>query len=239
MTIITLLMGAAMLAIGIALSIRAIRGAAVVGRVLRRPTLAVSRLQGGPVEVSGKVVPNGDALVSSSGQRCVAVKTTVHGRRSGIGELSSLGFKTAQRVVPARLIDATGECRLDLDLSEVVGERWLSNPIYETELARVPWADLVPLGSTEATIEEVIIPEGATVLVSGHATEDAKAPGSYRDGRGTEWVISGTTDHLLVLSLGGQARLVGKSVAIATFVLAVGAYLIALGGMMIVVAFSL
>ncbi len=236
MMFVSLLLGALLVITGAGLSIKALRGMSIVGRLLRRPTVAVSRLREGPVEVSGKVMPVGEALLSLSGHRCVAVKTTVSGW-SGGEDSSSKGSKTAQRVVPTRLVDATGECKIDLEQSAIVGERWHSRTITENELAYVPWIDLVPSGSTEVTVEELIIPEGATVLVSGDASPSAKQPG-YREGAGEEWSISGSPEHLLVVSIDGQARMIGRTVVLATLVLAAGAYLGALGLLMITLSLA-
>ena len=235
MIFVNLLLGVVLVIVGLGLSIKSFRGMAIVGRLLRQPTVSVSRLHEGPVEVSGKVMPVGEPLLSLSGHRCVAVKTTVSGQFGTGEDSSSKGSKTVQRVVPARLVDATGACRLDLDLSEVVGERWHSETVKEGMLAHVPWVDLVPAGSTEVTIEELIVPEGATVLVSGDAALAAKPPG-YREGAGEEWLISGTAEHLLLMSIGGQARLIAKTVGMATVVLATGAYLGSLGVLMILLA---
>jgi hypothetical protein len=77
-----------------------------------------------------------------------------------------------------------------------------------------------------------------TVLVSGDATQEAREPGNYRDGTAAEWVISGTAEHLLLLSIGGQTRLIARTIAVASFVFAVGGYLAALGAIMIVVSLS-
>lgn len=93
----------------------------------------------------------------------------------------------------------------------------------------------MPPRSAEVTIEEHIIPEGATVLVSGDASQAPREPG-YRGGDPTEWVISGTAEDLLIVSIGGQARLIAKTVAFASLVLGIGAYLAALGTMMMVVS---
>lgn len=238
MMIASFLLGALLVVMGIVLAIKAVRGVSIIARLLRRPTSPVGRLEEGPVEVYGKVTAIGEPLVSISGQRCVAMKTTVTGRLTPEGttnHTTTTGSNTAQRVVAARLVDATGACRLDLDVAEFAGERWVSKPVGEATLAHVSWADLVPPRSAEVTIEEHIIPEGATVLVSGDASQAPREPG-YRGGDPTEWVISGTAEDLLIVSIGGQARLIAKTVAFASLVLGIGAYLAALGTMMMMVS---
>ena len=234
----TFLLGALMAILGLMLALKAVRGVSIIARLLRRPTSPVARLQDGPVEVVGKVTAIGEPLLSISGHRCVAVKTTVNGcSRSGPKDTdpTTTGTKTSQRVVPVRLVDATGACRLDLDLAELVGERWVSKPVTDAVLANASFVELVPPGSNEVTIEEHIIPEGATVLVSGDASQAPREPG-YRDGNPTEWVISGTAEDLLVLSIGGQTRLIAKTVAIGSLAFGIGAYLAVLGTMMMVVS---
>lgn len=225
--------------VGLVLAIKAIRTFSVAGRFLRRPTLRVSELREGPVELAGKVVAVGEALVSLSGHRCVAVTTIVSGQSRSGDDSTGTGSRTRQLVVPARLTDATGHCRLDLGLSDYDGERWLSKTITEAELPHVPWLDLVPPGSTEVTIEERIVPEGATVLVSGDAAQETNDTTAYREGKATEWVISGTAQELLLLSVGGQTRLLARTLGVATFLLAVAGYLLTLGGLIITLAFTL
>ena len=238
MTFVGFVLGAVLVIMGVFLAIKAVRGVSIVTRLLRRPTSPVANLHEGPVEVYGKVTAIGEPLVSASGQRCIAVKTTVNGSSKSSpndSEPSSTGTSSAQRVVPARLVDATGACRLDLDLAELVGVHWVSKPVAEGALAYASFAQLVPPGSNEVTVEEHIIPEGATVLVSGDATQAPRDPGGYRDGELAEWVISGTAEELLILSIGGQARLIAKTVAIGSLVFGIGAYLAALGAIMMVV----
>lgn len=239
MSILNLLLGASMLVIGVGLAIRAGRGTTVVARLLRRPTLPLARLRHGPVEVSGTVMAEGEPLLSLSGQRCVAVKTTVRGRSASGTSSGSQAPNTVQLVVPTRLVDATGDCRLDLDLAEIVGERWESKELDEAELGRVAGGALVSGGSAEITIEEEIIPEGRTVIVSGDASDEARFLRNERDGKAEQWVLSGTEDHLLVIALGGQTRLVAKSVALATLVFVVAAYLTAVGALTVALTLSM
>jgi hypothetical protein len=236
MMTVALLLGVVMVIAAIVLLRSTLRGVAIAGRVIRRRTLRVSSLREGPVEVSGTIVPVGEAILSLSGHRCVAVETIVDGQDRTGSDVAGKGEKKLQRVVPARLIDSTGRCRLDLDLAGLVGERWKSALVPASDLAAVPWAaQLVPDGATHVTIEERIIPDGAEVLVTGDASlgDTDAGEGGYRSPRAEEWTLSGTAEQLLIVSLGGQARLVATTIVYAVVALAAAAYLGALGALMI------
>lgn len=238
MMFVAFVIGVVMLIVALVLLVGGLRGFSVARRILRRPTSAIAKLQEGPVEISGRVAAIGEPIISLSGQRCVAVKTTVRGQ-SGTGKESKLtGEKTSTRVVEARVVDATGQCRLDLGTSEILGERWVSATVFQAHLSEVPWAhQLVPNDSTHVTIEELTVPEGATVLVSGDATlpEPEAGEGGYRDVM-REWVVSGSAKSLLIISVGGQLRLLARSVLPATIVVLSSLYLGALGVVIVAVA---
>lgn len=234
--IVVFLFAVAMLVVGIALVLRVRDGVSVILRLLSRPTLTVAQLHEGPVEISGKVKAAGDALLSLSGHHCIALTRTVSGT-SGTGKYAtSRGTTTSRKVVPARLTDATGDCRVDLDLSDVVGERWKTE-VSGGQLMLLP-AELVPSGSDRVTIEEVIVPEDAVVLVSGDAKEVALPPESYRGGLASEWILSGTADQLLLLSVGGQTSLIARTAVVTMFVLLVGTSLTGMGVLMMLLAFN-
>ncbi|HEX7666559.1 MAG TPA: hypothetical protein VF407_18660 [Polyangiaceae bacterium] len=225
--VLVFVLGAAAIAVGGVLVHQSRAGFDVVMRLLRRPTLAVSALHEGPVEVSGKISAATEPLGSLTGHRCIAVTRTVDGRR-GTGKHSKpMGTTTTSRSVPALLTDATGTCRLDLDLSQIVGQRWTTH-LDAGSFDSLP-SGLVPPGSDNVDIEEVIVPEGATVLASGDATEEMREADGYRDDRTTQWVLAGTADQLLLLSVGGQGWLLTKTIAVAGFVFLAGTGLIVTG----------
>ena len=214
-----------------------VRGLAIAKRVIGQPTIPVARIAEGPVEVAGRVVPIGDPVMSASGQRCVAVKTTISGRRGTGKKSTSKGQNTALRVAPSRLTDRTGTCRLDLESCELVGAQLTSEAINPIQLVEEPWAfGLVPADSDNITIEETLVPEGALVLVSGEAAMPEPAPGGggYRDAT-IEWQVSGTPQRLLVMSVGSQGRLLARALVPAILILGAGTYAGGLGALIVAI----
>lgn len=238
MMVVVFFIGVMLLVVAFLIACIGLRGVPIVGRLLRRPTSTVARLREGPVELSGKVMAIGEPVLSISGHRCVAAKTTVSSR-AGTGDRSSgTGSQESLRLAPAvRLVDATGTCVLELANAQIVGEHWQSKSISGGQLANVPWVDLIPPRSAAVAVAEELILDGATVLVSGDATLLVTPPETYREGPAEQWVISGSADHLLVIASGGQTRLVVRTLASAVFVLASALYLGVLGAVTIMLAF--
>lgn len=213
---------------------KALSGLSVAARVLRQPTIPTSKIATGPVEVRGTVAPIGEVVTSLEGTPCVAVKTIVTSRR-GTGKNSKvLSTETRVRVVPARVTDASGTCRLDLDLSAIVGPRRAAQAIGTFEMPSHDWLQqMMAAEADNFDVEETIVPVGSNVLVSGDATEtDARLDvqsDAYR-GASLEWKIEGRAERLLVISVGSQMRLVAVTVLPAVLLLLLSLHLLALAG---------
>jgi hypothetical protein len=238
MMLLALLLGGLAFIAALVLFVKAVRGLQIAARVAKQPTVSVAAIAEGPVEISGTVSAVGDPLVSLSGERCVAAKTIVMGRKGTGKNSSSTGRGQILRKVPCRLTDRTGVCRLDLESSEIVGERMISKAIDVGSLPNEPWLlELVPEGSDNVTIEETVVTDGALVLASGEGEQPEIVPGGggYRGGA-MEWKVTGKPHRLLLLCAFGQTRLLLSSVVPALAMFGCSVYLAGLGWLIVAIA---
>ena len=113
--------------------------------------------------------------------------------------------------VPALLTDSTGSCTVSLAHLDLMGEIW--------ELRE-------RLGQR---VTQIIVPDGATVLVAGLAQPSDQAKGSdYREGS-RRLAVGGTEAEPLLLSVGGQGRAVWRYGWRAIIAAVCGALLLVLG----------
>lgn len=152
---------------------------------LARPTTPLRDVAPGPVEVAGRITARADSPVqSATGFACVAVHTLVERRAKEKYEVVSRGTV----VVGALLTDATGACEVSLEHADLMGEVWERQ---EREGLRVT---------------EILVRDGATVLIAGTARREARQDGSaYRSGA-SPLGIAGDAEAPLLVSVGGQRR---------------------------------
>lgn len=218
LVIMALLLGAA----GLLLAVKGVRAFGPAVRILARRTRPIARLEEGGVELAGRI-SSPTPLESLSGLRCVAVKTTVSGQSGDPkDEPTSRGSRSVVRTTPSILVDATSACRVDMDECELQGTRHVSPVLPVSTLAGIDWAmELVPEQSTHVTIEETVIVDGATVLLSGRASRDDAPAESYRDAE-PGWVVHGVPEELLIVAEGREGWLLVRTIAIPTIVTLIG-----------------
>lgn len=218
--VILAFLGVLLVASGLVLLFRVRHGAALVLEVWRRPTCAISAIQPGVVELSGKLSPVGEPVFGLSRPDNVAVKTQVIGFSGEGKQRKNLGGRSTLRAGRALLQDATGTCVIDLDDAEIVGEFFSMAPAplshFEEDLP--PWArDLAPPSATHLAVEEVVVPSGAEVMVTAVTRKQEKNQALYRDA-GARWELGGTEERRVLVTVGGQKALfrrTGGAVAVA------------------------
>ncbi|MFO0548112.1 MAG: hypothetical protein U0271_06975 [Polyangiaceae bacterium] len=154
-------------------------------RLSRLKTVGVAELTTGPGEITGaiEVAPGVDPIRSGTGMDCVAV-VTIRERRTGKNVYSEVSRDTA--VARAIVRDATGECELELDHVDIMGEVW--EITHDDNAARMT---------------QIIVPVGARVVASGAARVLGNPGGAaYRSGGG--FVLAGTQTEPLILVVGAQ-----------------------------------
>jgi hypothetical protein len=209
------------------------RGAPAILRALRRTARPIAKLDLGEVEVAGVVTAVGEPLLTLTGQPVVALRTVVEGFSGWGNNRRSTGVRQDESAVPAFVEDASGKCRLDLEQRAIVGETRQARLIDVRLVDATPAVmALVPDGSTRLTIRQTFIPVGAKVLVTGFAGQPRAQADGYRDGA-LEWTLSGTTDDLLVISVGSLPWFFARAVAPVLGLAFVSLYLVALGGLIL------
>lgn len=234
-------MGAILLWLGVRLIRRASGGFAAVADLLRMRARAIRALEAGLVEVEGTIEAVEAPITGLSKVRSVAVVTILRSARRTVRGRTALGEKRRVEAARATLRDGSGACELDLEHAEILGQVWAATdmPIASFQEIAPAWAsELCVEGATHITVDERIIPEGARVLVSGRATEIAKAEGSGDRGPGPRFRLEGSATRALLLGFGGRTRLLLRAIAPAAFGVILGAYLCAFGIVALAVSVS-
>jgi hypothetical protein len=177
---------------------------------LGRPTTAARELKAGPVEAAGVIRADGAPPIrSANGLACVIVHTIVEQR---VGKNNYREQERETVAVPAVLTDASGSCTVSLSNVDLMGEMW--------ELKEEPGG---------RRITQLVVPEGAQVLVAGVArAADQPAPGAYR-GSSVRLEIGGSDETPLLLSIGGQTSAMWRYGWRALFAVFCGVLLLGLG----------
>lgn len=191
-------------------------------RILARRTRPTARLEEGGVELAG-TISSPAPIESLSGLSCVAVKTIVNGLSGDMSdEPTSHGTRTVVRTTPSILVDATGACRVDMDECELQGSSYSSPAIAVRELASIDWIqEHIPPSSTHVKVDEIVIVNGARVLLSGQATREETPAESYRDSP-SGWVVFGLSTELLLVAEGREGWLLARTLTVPALVTLIG-----------------
>ncbi|MFO0618029.1 MAG: hypothetical protein U0414_35890 [Polyangiaceae bacterium] len=175
-----------LVAAGLALVVFARRSLAPAQIFMGRPTTPLRDVRPGPVEVAGRISAHADAAVrSGAGVASVVVHRVVERRVDDKYREESRDTVS----VKALLTDATGSCEVSLDHADLMGEVWQCEE-----------------GGRRVT--EVILPDGAPVLIAGMARREERSDESaYRSGP-SPLTVGGSGDAPLLVSIGGERRAV-------------------------------
>lgn len=175
-------------------------------QLLRRRAHRIRHLVPGPAEVAGTIrAADGQPFMAASGVPIVA----------GVGLVEARGRRGARRLlerrvhhVRATIADSGDLCDVDLQGAEVLAEAWEKSDGHMVHT-------------------ELVVPDGAFVVVSGFARV---ARGADDHGRERRTIVHGTPDRPLVVSVGGQPSAIFRHDGRAVAALAAGLVLELLAG---------
>jgi hypothetical protein len=198
-------------------------------QVLARPTAAISSLSPGPREIAG-VVTAEKPVRSPLGASCAAARVDVTSRwTTGTSKHPQEHRDERTRLLVGgalRVRDTTGGCSLAEHDLELVGPSGRVSLTAGEFLGRfVGLADLVHPSAETVELLETRVPQGARVLVSGHAEEaDAIVTGNYRRATRREHLLAPRRSRVLV-SVGGQGTFVARALVPLCATLLISAWL--------------
>jgi hypothetical protein len=172
----------------------------------------VRAIETGPVEVAGTIRAKGETRAAVDGTSAVALRTIVsYSYSSGGRKYRRYGVVDEVVAVEAELADETGSCVLDSGSLVLLGE--VRTNTYEPGkfAAAHPdlWARIDRAQITGVTVEQSVVPDGASGLASGEAEpiEDTLEPGEgYRGEHKRRFRLTSTPDRPLIVSAFPEAR---------------------------------
>jgi len=228
---IVVMLGASLVCAGLALVFRAREGAALVLEVWKRPTCAIKDIQPGVVELAGTLSASDGPIEGLSRKGAVAVKTTLTGFRGEGRRRERLGERNVVRAARAVLRDESGACVVDLEDAEIVGEEWTSSvaPVSGLPAEWPSWArDLVPPEASRVKVDEVVVPDGAEVMVTAVTRRQERTEGFYRDAQ-SRWEVGGDETRKVLVTVGGQGKLFRRTGGAVAFAVLCGVLLVVQG----------